>query len=178
MSATRKRGERWEVLAQADGSVRMLRRPGAVDLLFLLVWNVVWNGLTGMFTAIGLGWDFPGDYSGPRPGSVLFWLFLSPFQLVGGLSLWALIYTLGSVEWRVRSNELVVTWRLLGLRFSRRYSDAMLILDRMPTEDEPKPYLKIQVAGKKRNLCFDPDAEKLAALVAGRAGWTVLPAGG
>jgi hypothetical protein len=169
----------WRSQLEPDGSLRLSKQRTRGEIGVLLAFNLFWNGIVGMFTSIGLGWRFPGEYEGPTPGTPGFWLFLSPFLLIGACMLWALLHALlGSDEWRVRTNELVISWRTAGLGSSRCYTNAVLMLEHPSGERQKASYLYVEAAGKKSIIHHGADSARLGAVVAARAGWELqLPAG-
>lgn len=169
----------WRAEPAPDGSLRLIKQRTKGEIGLLLGINLFWNGIVGMFTAIGLGWRFPGEYEGPTPGTPGFWLFLSPFILIGACMLWGLLHALlGSDEWRVRANELVISWRTAGLGASRRYTNAVFILEHPNGERQKAPYLYVEAAGKKSIIHHGADSARLGGVVAARAGWELrLPVG-
>jgi hypothetical protein len=109
------------------------------------------------------------------PGAWGYWLFLSPFILVGLVLIVALLWSsLGREEWRISPNLLEVRRAIPGRSWARRYTDAALLLDLTVDSDGDESWrLVLEGAGLKRALDSGDPAKlrALGALIAEQTGW-------
>jgi hypothetical protein len=175
---------RMEVLP--DGTTRVSRtarsQMGQAGCFLFL--SLFWNGVVGVFVALGLGLIPAGNHgSGAMaPGKWGYWLFLTPFILVGlGFLLgfgWA---ALGREEWLVFPNSFQVRRRLLGYQRATRHTDGSLALTMRTDRNGDESWrLLLEAGGKVRVLdTGDPAGLRaLGRLLAERTGWPFDEAGG
>jgi hypothetical protein len=151
----------------------MTQRAARGELAGLLVFSLFWNAFVGVFIAIGLGIDLGGSYLGPEPGSVTFWLVLTPFILVGlGTLSYVIFKAFGKQEWRVGADLLEQRAELFGQQWVRRTSDARLrVTIRHRSEDGSTDVLELEAGGKPRVLYAGPGNTALAAYLVQQTGW-------
>lgn len=169
----------YDVEVLPDGTTRVARpaRHRLAQAGWLLVLTLFWNGIVGVFVAVGLGLiQAESDSSGAMaPGAWGYWLFLTPFILVGLGILSALGWAaLGREEWLVFPNCLQVRRTLLGNRWLWRYPDGALTLAmRTDSEGDEHWRLLLEARGKVRVLDTGDPAQlrALGRLLAERTGW-------
>jgi hypothetical protein len=151
------------------------RRIGSASFLFLVA--LFWNGIVSVFLLAGC-LRRPLEEA-PRgamaPGAWGFWLFLTPFILIG-LALIAAFFVaaLTHEEWRVRRDHLELRREYLGRRQIWRYTGAAFRLTvRRDSDGDECWRLVLEATGKQRPL-DSGDLAKLRALgrfLAERTGW-------
>jgi hypothetical protein len=171
-------GYRVEPMPDGTTQVTMTagRRLGQAGCLLFLV--LFWNGIVGVFLLAGLGAihvKIEGGGGAMTPGAWGYWLFLSPFILVGlGLILGFLWSSFGREEWRVSRGLLEVHRAIPGRSWVRRYTDGTLLLDLTVDSDGDESWrLVLEGTGRKWSLDGGDLAKlrALGAMIAEQTGW-------
>src|SRR5262249_45091033 len=164
-----------------DGSTRVTmtagRRAGQAGFLFFFA--LFWNGVVGVFVATGLGLISVKMEEGPggamSPGAWGYWLFLTPFILIGLLLILCVLWSaFGREEWRLGRNQVEVHRAIPGRSWVRRYTDATLRLDVTTDSDGDDTWrLVLEGAGPKWNVDTGDPAKlrALGALFTEQTGW-------
>ncbi|MFN3653247.1 MAG: hypothetical protein ACK47B_27000 [Armatimonadota bacterium] len=166
----------WQAAHSPEGEWVLSRTAGhylasAAGLLFI---NLFWNGIVGVFVAVGAG-STGGSYEGPglmRPGAIGYWLFLTPFVAIGLAMFAGLVWTVfGREEWRLRRNRVEHRKWLPGWSRTREYRDGRVALSRGSSESYT---LRIE-AGEDQaqvHIATDPAPVRvLGAYFARHTGW-------
>jgi hypothetical protein len=170
-----------------DGTTRVAmtaqKRLGQAGCMLCL--SLFWNGIVGVFVLAGLGvlpLQGEGNLSGAMaPGAWGYWLFLTPFILVGlgfmaGFG-WAAV---GREEWWAAPGQLTIHRSFLGYRWSWRISGASLaLLLHVDSDGDESWKLVMETDGRQRPLdSGDPGRLRaLGMLLAERTGWPLREPG-
>jgi hypothetical protein len=163
-----------------DGTTRVTmtagRRLGQAGCLLFI--TLFWNGIVGVFVAAGLGltsMKIEGPGGAMALGAWGFWLFLTPFILIGlGLILGFLWSGFGREEWRLSDDLMEVRRAIPGRTWARRYTDATLLLDLTVDSDGDETWrLVLEGSGPKWSIeTGDPAMlRSLGGLLAAHTGW-------
>jgi hypothetical protein len=164
-----------------DGSTRLTasagRRAGVAGCALVL--TLLWNGVVSVFLLIGLHLLPPNEEApskGPlSPGGWGFWLFLTPFILIGlGLMVALFLAIFESEEWRVGANSLETRKVCLGRRQVSRYSNARFQLSvRIDSEGDESWRLRLITPAESRDLdSGDPTTLRtLGLFLSSLTGW-------
>jgi uncharacterized membrane protein len=154
------------------------RRAGQAGCLLFIA--LFWNGIVGVFVLGGLGAIHVKIESGGgamAPGAWGFWLFLTPFILIGLVLIFAFLWSsVGREEWRLSRDRVEVHRAIPGRSWIRCYTDATLLLDMTVDSDGDESWrLMLEGSGQHRKWTIDTgDPAKLralGALLAEHTGW-------
>jgi hypothetical protein len=153
-----------------DGGARLRTSTGsrAATAAGCLFFCLFWNGIVGLFVALGLGL-FHAEYEGPSamgPGTWGYWLFLTPFIAVGLGLFAAFIWTaFGQEEWHARKDRLEIRRRLFLWNRDSSYESGVLALEAGTDSDGDQTYtLVLENGPTKEKLQGPASVETLRAL--------------
>jgi hypothetical protein len=168
-----------------DGSLRVRtaasRRIGGAGCLLLVA--LFWDGIVGGSVLLGC-FRRPVEEapsSAMAPGAWGYWLFLTPFILIGLALITAFIVAaLTREEWRVRRDHLEIRREYLGRRQTWRYTGAAFRLTVHRDSDGDESWrLVLEAADKQRRLDSGDPAmlRALGRFLAERTGWPLHETG-
>ena len=138
-----------------------------------------WNGIVGVFVAGGLGFIPQDKIEAPAPvGSLFYWLFVSPFILIGLVILWGVLYAIFvTVERRVSPNCLEVVTRYLGRTKRESLGPGHFAIERDTDHENSTSYKLVLISSSERHTLESGSAspvQELGRLLSYHTGWDLL----
>jgi hypothetical protein len=152
----------------------------------LLLVTLFWNGIVSVFVLGGLGRipveEHHGRGGAIAPGTWEYWLFLTPFVLVGlGFLLAFLWAAMGREEWRLAPDWFEIRRSIFRYYWPWRAPGGHFSLEARTDSDGDETWrLFVVTSGKRRALEAGDRAQlrTLGLLLAERTGWPLQEPGG